>query len=270
MTRLVRKGAVDFRVAATPRYDEFWDWFESDDWEPETVAVLGRLLEPESTYLDLGAWIGPTVLLAAKACARVVCVEPDPVAREELCRNLGLNPDVEHRTAVHGFAVAAEDGTATMSADRAGGSLSTLIASRDAQERWQVRAVAIAPFLASSEASDATLIKIDVEGAEYELVPAMAEYIGLRRPSIFLATHPNVILDKSSLATRLTSGLRALVWNRRMLRVLLSYSHHYVYDPRCGGFVDIRRRNVLRVLLPLPLRRCFLIGACLFTQRTLV
>ena len=66
------------------------------------------------------------------------------------------------------------------------------------------------------------------------------------------------------------SGVRALRLNRRMLRALLTYRHHYVYDERTGGLKDVRLYNVLRVLVPLPVRPAFLIGACVFTDRRAV
>jgi len=41
--------------------------------------------------MDVGSWIGPTVLLAARHSARVVAYEPDPIALTELRSNITIN-----------------------------------------------------------------------------------------------------------------------------------------------------------------------------------
>ena len=49
----------------------------------------------------------------------------------------------------------------------------------------------------------------------------------------------------------------------------MMYRHHYVFSDKTQTFEDIKRRNRLRVWLPLPLRASFIVGACLFTDETL-
>ena len=80
------------RVSATPRYKTFWDKYEQGAWEPTTLDVLSRFLKHGSFYIDVGGWIGPTVLYAAALGAEVVAFEPDDVAHAELAKNLELNP----------------------------------------------------------------------------------------------------------------------------------------------------------------------------------
>jgi FkbM family methyltransferase len=264
VSRKITKAAATFRVD-DEHHRDFWNWYESAAWEPDTIAAFEQFLDDGARYMDLGAWIGPTALLAAATAGRVACVEPDSVARDELKRNLALNPDAAAKTTVFPFAVAATDGTATLSSPgEAGESLSSIVGHFEGETASRVETVAIARFL---EDEPADFLKIDIEGAEYELVPAMEATIRDRRPTLYLSTHPNLILDKSSLGARVRSGLRALRLNRRMLRALLTYRHHYVYDERTGGLKDVRLRNVLRVLAPLPMRPAFLIGACVFTDR---
>lgn len=271
-TRVITKGAATYRVASErgSAYDRFWDWFESPTWEPDTVEVFSRCLRPDSAYVDFGAWIGPTVLLAGSIARRVVCVEPDPVAREHLERNLALNESLSRKVRVHGFAIAAADGTAELAAKEDGGnSLSSLLHRHEAPVSWTVETVGIQSFLRRGDVAGSDFFKFDVEGAEYEVIPRMRAYIHANRPSIYLSTHAPLLFDKSSLRTRLSSGVRALYLNWRMLKTLLAYRHHYVFDADAGRLVDIRLRNLLRVLIPLPLRASFLIESCLFTDERL-
>lgn len=267
-TRRIRKGTTSFNVEDQPgtAHDGFWDWYESPTWEPETVAIFDGFLKPETTYIDLGAWIGPTALLAAGVSGEVLCVEPDPVARAQLCTNVDLNPGLQPKITVYDFAVAAADGSATLSSNLGGDSESSLVRPFPGGASWTVPVVDIKAFLRSPRASNAAFIKIDIEGAEYDLIPRMGPFIKQQRPTLYLSMHPNYLYDKTSVATKFSSGARLLYRNWKMLRTLLGYRHHYVYDETVNCLRDIRRRNILRVLLPLPHRSFFLTEPCAFTD----
>lgn len=266
-TRAVTKARVTFRVADDPRYREFWDWYETDEWEPDTLAVFARFLRPGSRYVDLGAWIGPTVLLAAATAASVVCVEPDPVARDALERNLELNPEARAKTTVVAAAAGANAGVVLLAAEGAGGdSTSSVVGHTHAATTWTVPQVAAAELLREPAIGPGDLVKVDVEGAEYAIVPSLAADLAARRPHLYVSFHPNLVFDKTSVRARVASGVRALRLNRRLLRTLLLYRHHYVWDEGSARFRDVRRRNLLRVMLPLPLRASFAIGAAVFTD----
>lgn len=257
---MTKAGAV-FDVTGS---NSFWDWYAGETWEPETVAVFDRFLHPGARYVDLGAWIGPTVLLAAAKADRIVCAEPDPGAFEILRENLDLNPAVAAKTTALQVAVGPQDGSAILSSAGAGGdSNSSLVRRHDAGSHWTVEQVTLATLLTRAGVDAPDFVKMDVEGAEYELVPTLA---GI--PTLYVAMHPNLLVDKSSLPERLKSSLRALRANRSFLRATLAYRHHYVWDEGRNAFRDVRRQNLLRVLLPLPLRASLLIGACVFTNET--
>ncbi len=261
MARRISKTGTVFAVTGA---NEFWDWYESETWEPETIAVFDRFLRPGARYVDLGAWIGPTVLLAAATAGRIVCAEPDPEAFRILGENLALNPDVAARTIALQLAVGPSDGTVVLSSPGGGGdSNSSTVRPHDAGSRWQVEQVSFATLLARTGLDEPDFVKMDVEGAEYQLVPTLSGV-----PTLYVAMHPNLLLDKSSLLARISSSLRALRANRRFLRATLAYRHHYMWDEQRNAFRDIRRRNLLRVLLPLPLRSSLLIGACVFTDES--
>jgi FkbM family methyltransferase len=265
-TRAIEKVGRTFLVEDVRRND--WDWYESDDWEPDTAAVFRRFLRPDTRFVDLGAWIGFTVFLAAPFVARIVCAEPDPVAFAELTRNLELNPDVAAKTAVLPVAAGPRDAAVTMSAPTdAGTSHSSVVRAGDAGAHWEVEQVCMPTLLARAGLNGVDFVKIDVEAAEYELVPAMCAQLA-ERPTLYVAMHPNLLLDKRSLRRRLTSSVRALRANRRFLRAVLVYRHHYAYEN--GRLRDVRRRNLVRVLFPLPVRGSFLVGAFVFTDEDVV
>jgi FkbM family methyltransferase len=271
-SRRVAKAGTAFLVASGERadHDAFWDWYESAAWEPETVAVYAEFARPGVRVVDVGGWIGPTVLLAAALGATVLAVEPDPVAASTLRHNVALNPELSARVTVLEAALGATDGRAVLvSPSRDGGdSLSRLAAVRG-EDAWacEVDTLSVSTLLESPEARDAEFFKLDAEAAEYTVVPALRGHIAAARPSLYVATHPNLLYDRRSARRRIGSGLHALAANRRLLAAVATYRHHYAWDG--AALTDVRRRNVRRARAPLPLRSSLLIGACLFTDRLL-
>jgi len=85
----VVRGKDEFTVAEG--HDWFWPGFADGSWEPSTFKIFDKFLTPESTMLDIGAWIGPTALYAAKRAKKIFAFEPDPIAFFRLCENLDLN-----------------------------------------------------------------------------------------------------------------------------------------------------------------------------------
>ena len=175
-----------------------------------------------------------------------------------------LNPEVAAKTTALPVAVGPRDGMATLSSAGEGGDSNSSLVRRGEGTRWEIEQVTMPTLLARSGLEGADFVKIDIEGSEYELT-----YSILGKPTLFVSMHPNLLVDKRSLASTIVSGLGALRANRRFLRATLVYRHHYVYDEARRSFRDIRRRNVTRVIFPVPLRASFLIGACLFTDESI-
>jgi len=72
-------------------HEWFWKMFADGSWEPSTFEIFDRFLDRQETFVDIGAWIGPTALYAARRAKRVFAFEPDPVAFRSLVQNLELN-----------------------------------------------------------------------------------------------------------------------------------------------------------------------------------
>ena len=79
------------KLKCDPYHIGFWRAVSNNRWEPDTYKILSRYLNDGTVYCDIGAWIGPTALYAAKKCRRVICFEPDPVAYRYLLWNIQIN-----------------------------------------------------------------------------------------------------------------------------------------------------------------------------------
>ena len=68
----------------------FWAQLQVGVWEPETFKIFDIFLDKNHSYIDLGAWIGPTVLYGCQNAKFCYAVEPDPVAFKNLKNNIDL------------------------------------------------------------------------------------------------------------------------------------------------------------------------------------
>jgi FkbM family methyltransferase len=190
-TRIVHMAGREVVVAATEVHAAFWDLVEVGVWEPGTFAVIDRLLRPGSTYIDIGAWIGPTVLWAAATGATVIAFEPDPVAYAELRHNLTLNPDLAARVTTHPVALFDRDGSMPLTADShgLGRSVSTLVRQGSTSAMARVTTADGRRVADSSDFAACALLKIDIEGGEYRLLRRLFPYLQRHRPPILVAVH---------------------------------------------------------------------------------
>jgi FkbM family methyltransferase len=171
-----------------PYHFAFWRAFSKGYWEPATLQIISRFTSPDTSYVDVGAWIGPTVLHGAAQAKHVYCFEPDPTALRFLNWNLDLN-NVRNVTRF-GLALAAKPGVFQISTfgEEPGDSKSSLLESGSdyATDVW---AITWDEFLEKSQPENVSLIKVDVEGAEFDLLPTMTSYLQENKPALFLSTH---------------------------------------------------------------------------------
>lgn len=201
-----RLGGERFRL--DPYHSRFWRKAGAGTWEPRTFAVLDAHLAPERDYIDIGAWIGPTVLYAARRARHVWCFEPDPVAFRHLAWNIELN----RLANVSAFAAALSDrvGIARMASfgGEAGDSMTSLL-NRGGAGAADVLTIGWEDFAGSVDLSAVALVKIDIEGGEFAVLPTMLAWLRVQRPALYLSTHAP-FLDAQTRATRMRALADAL------------------------------------------------------------
>lgn len=170
-------GPEERRLAAelSPQqaHEYFWaNVYEAGRWEAHTKELIDSTLGPGDLFVDLGAWIGGVSLWALRRGAAVIAVEPDPVALPELHRRLPAPAEIWEG------AVATRAGSAALAAQHGlelGKSVSRLAHRGEAAAgEVEVRTWTLAEILGDRVPS---LVKIDVEGYELELLPQIAPYL---------------------------------------------------------------------------------------------
>lgn len=155
------------------------------EWEPELTRFVSSRLADGDVFVDIGANIGYYSLLAARSVGDdggVVAVEASPAMFAELRRNVELN-DLDARIRLVNKAAAAKSGTLTVFAGpRHNAGMSTTLASRGLTVETTVPAMPLDELLTFGEITSMRLIKIDVEGAEPDVLAGMGNLIGALRP----------------------------------------------------------------------------------------
>ncbi|MEM7692957.1 MAG: FkbM family methyltransferase [Pseudomonadota bacterium] len=180
-------------------YDVFWDQADDDRWEVSTFEAIKACVDADTVVLDIGAWIGPTVLYAASRARRVIAFEPDPVAATALRENLAMNAGITAKVAVEEAAVWREGGTLSLGSRGAlGDSMSSALV-HDGAATFEARAIAAGELMNRLGADEKLFIKMDVEGAEYAIIPALRPLLDRPNVSALVAFHPRIVAGRKRL-----------------------------------------------------------------------
>ncbi len=199
-------GGHDFVLDA--EHSRFWRNAARGRWEPETYKVIKQNLGPDSDYVDIGAWIGPTVTYGARCARHVYAFEPDPVALKFLNWNVQKNGMTN--VDVFGMAVAPRDGAFDIAPGEGElGASGTSLLWSDRPNTVKCWGVSWPSFVSEVDLDRVGLIKIDVEGAEFDLLPTMAADLKSRNTALFLSIHVP-FLDASDRREQMTALVEAL------------------------------------------------------------
>ncbi len=175
----------------------FWQDYEGGYWEVETQGWINEYVTRGSTYVDVGAWVGPTVLWAAKRAGRVLAIEPDPVALGCLTENTYGMPNVELVQA----AVTTETGTTTIVPHTEGfGTAMTRLLGTTAlpqanawltDEAIDVPAFTLPNLFAAYAVENVSLVKMDIEGGESEILESVCPFLAEQGIAFCVSIHPN-------------------------------------------------------------------------------
>jgi FkbM family methyltransferase len=179
----VVKAGVKIHFDSSQSYSS---WYRDTyaNWESDTFEVFKRFV-PDKVVLDVGAWIGPTALWCGHVAKDVVALEPTTKAFGEFSANLAANPDISKNVAAVNAALDEQDRTASMT--NAGDSMDKL-------SLIDVRAVTIDTLLHEHPVLEKVgFVKIDTEGYERVIVPALESFFRKHTPVVYVSLHPMFI-----------------------------------------------------------------------------
>jgi FkbM family methyltransferase len=153
---------------------------QDDEHEPELIATIERILQPSSTFVDIGANEGYFSVLASKIVGetgKVIAVEPQQRLKPVLEKNLELNNG--HNVLPMYTAISNHTGIASLhiSPDTNTGATGLAPWQRYKVPLEEVETITLDELFSRAGILEADLVKMDIEGFEYEAI--------LGSPSIF-------------------------------------------------------------------------------------
>jgi len=210
---------------------DFWSSVSNATWESPTYKALSDVLTPNSTFVDVGAWIGPITLYAAQLAKATIAIEPDPVAFEALERNLTSNAPASwvKKVKLINRALSSTPGNKQLRTEKVfGNSMSTLL---DGATRTSVTV----PSITMRQVLDfckttRVVVKMDIEGGEFDAIDETLHSLTGFEYTLLLSLHP-FLIETSSLRRRGAWRFRRyLVRRRAMFRLLHSLRGHEIQD----------------------------------------
>lgn len=198
------------------RYRKFIDKLRAGKWEARTFEVLGKHIDEQTQYIDIGAWIGVTAFWASHIAKSVIAVEPDPDCIEILRQ---LSPSYPKVKVLEGALARGPDillhavsdfGSSETSALDIGGGPSVL-----------ARGLAIEEIMRHAEAGP-VFVKVDIEGYEYEMASEIAKLRSYDLRGMQCAVHPQ-LLEKSLPGPLPLRRFRTLVKTWQFRKLLPGY-----------------------------------------------
>ena len=162
-------------------------------YEPAKTQAIQTLVRAGDTFIDVGGNKGDFALLAAKIVGddgKVICIEPEPSNVDWIRRSIGLNG--YRNVKVCKLALSDHDGESFLHLGKKSGFHTLLSGAPDRnQGSINVRVRRLDGLLSELEVRRVDFLKIDVEGAELEVLKGAAETLR-SNPKIvlFLDIHP--------------------------------------------------------------------------------
>lgn len=182
-------------------------------YEPQETRLLDALLRPSMRVVDVGAHWGYFTLLCASrvgASGRVLSLEPDPRLQALLRANVEANR-LTQVTCIHSAAAFAR-GTAALAGFREGDGnwgLSRIVPAQAAAD-FEVETVSIDDLVAGERGGVVDVVKIDVEGAEADVIRGMRDGLTAHRYThLLIECHPAHLVARDASVDECFEPLRA-------------------------------------------------------------
>lgn len=181
------------------RFPAKWSRYYESNYEKENYTFLQQKIKPGMQIIDIGAHIGLFSTIASKLTGKsgkVICFEPTPGTYAVLSSILRLNK-CDNVTAIQA-AVSSNEGEAVFYIGNTEGCNSnSLVKNKEEDEitSYPVKLVTIDNVIKDYSLVP-SLIKIDAEGAELDVLKGGERTFNTLKPLLILGLHPSFIKQK--------------------------------------------------------------------------
>uniref|UniRef100_B8HV71 Methyltransferase FkbM family n=1 Tax=Cyanothece sp. (strain PCC 7425 / ATCC 29141) TaxID=395961 RepID=B8HV71_CYAP4 len=156
-------------------------------YEMPLQNTLAQYLQPGSVFYDIGANVGFFSIIAAQLVGdtgQVYAFEPVPENVATIRRNVELNQFANVRIFDQAISSSSGEAELLLAQHIGGASLATAATPPDLRGRMKVKTASIDDLLQSLSLKPPSLVKIDVEGAEIDVLHGMLQTIQTYQPVI--------------------------------------------------------------------------------------
>lgn len=174
------------------------------EYEPEIRQLLNEILRPGSIFVDLGANEGVFTCYAGRRVGptgRVIAVEPQDRLEDVMRVNVALN-ELKNVTIVRKALSEVPIATLWLFPSLNAGASSVVRRYRWGSQRQLAQTISFSQLLHQNSVEFVDLVKIDVEGYEYEVVDSMLAAIKGQRVGALLVDYHTSILEERGLSSQ--------------------------------------------------------------------
>lgn len=177
------------------RFPPRWSRYYENEYEPETFKFFKENISAGDTVLDIGGHIGLFAVLTAKLVGktgRVFTFEPTPFTRGVLKEVVELN-ECGDVVEIRGEAVSSARGeTVFFDTGDAISNANSLVKTELSKKEIPITLISVDEFV-KERGLKVDCMKIDVEGAELDVLKGARETFLTQRPTARLGLHPSFI-----------------------------------------------------------------------------
>ena len=151
-------------------------------WEQKITNIFDDYVKPDWVCIDVGTFIGMHTLTLAKKCKFVVAFEAQPLIYT--CLKKTLREKELENVILHNVALSNSKGSTTIHTNNNGDA--SLEGIRDHKFKWSYPVKR--DTLDSYDIPKVDLMKIDIEGSEWNMLEGATELVETHRPIIILET----------------------------------------------------------------------------------
>jgi len=232
---IIEVDGQKFRPSVAEGFGDTLEYITHGGIEPHVSSLFCSMLEKGMTVVDIGANIGYYTLLAAKRIGvrgQVISFEPDPFNYKRLVENVQMNG----WNNVKAFQLAVSDfnGEKKLNIPKLGRSGSTFVIRSNIANSITVNTISLDSFLRDSP----DLIKIDVEGAELEVLRGMRNILAIGKVKLICEIHPALLSSLGYSTKEIEDLLKHYEYNIYLVKddgslllmdKLLNRSAHYLF-----------------------------------------
>ncbi|MGG3282954.1 FkbM family methyltransferase [Paenibacillus solani] len=236
----ITKKGIDLNINLKKEYRQHYDFWTLyyDKWEEATFNIFDRFLDENYNYLDIGSWIGPTVIVGAHKSNHVYAIEPNKLAFNELVGNISLNPLIKTKVTCINAALSPKSQSIKLYIRTdPSESMSSIVPNKQTGDYYDVKGITFDQLLIDNDIKNVNFIKMDIEAGEYQVLPTMRDYLEKNKPILYLSMHPPFILDSAELQFRRHNDkFKHLEYLTERLMSSLDF-YKYIYDSN-GNLID--------------------------------